>query len=237
MLKQIKGFTTGFITCALLVGITSFVFAQSTDVNIGAILSNTIHMKLYGTDFTPKETDGSTVKPIMYNGRTYLPVRFLGEALSIPIEWEDATKTIYIGGKSESVPITNPDMYNGLMSTIFTKDAQLLSASGKTFKWGILNEKPVTYSAFSCSFYPESKYKYFKASIFLDDKTAKAQKIDFHKDTSGGEIIKSITVNPGETYELNLDITGVNKFFVGTEVLGDKGISKLIIGEPLFSNK
>ncbi|MDP4180707.1 MAG: stalk domain-containing protein [Bacillota bacterium] len=237
MLKQIKGFTIGFITCALI-GVTSFAFAQSADINISSILSGTIKMKLNGTDFTPKESDGSFVKPIIYNGRTYLPVRCLGEALNIPIEWEDATKTVHIGGISESVPITNEDMYKCLLNTIFTKDAELLSASGKTYKWGIVNEKPNLTSMFSCNFYPNSKYKYFKASIFVDDKTEKAQTIEFKKDSSSGEIIKSITVNPGETYELNMDITGVNEMWVDTKMSsGLNNFSKLIIGEPLFSNK
>ena len=236
MLKQIKGFIAGFTTCALL-GVTSFVFAQAADVNISAILSGTINMKLYGTDFTPKESDGSVVKPIVYNGRTYLPVRFLGEALNIPIEWEGATKTVHIGGKSEAVPITNPEMYKKGVSTIFTKDAELLSASGKTYKWGIVNEKRVSYLSYSCSFKPESKYKYLKASVFLDDKKEKAIKIDFTKNKFGGEIIKTITINPGETYELSLDITGIDEVCISTGMIESDAISKLIIGEPLFSNK
>lgn len=168
MFKQMKGFTIGFITCAII-GATSFAFAQSADVNISAILSSTIKMKLNGTDFTPKETDGSDIKPIMYNGRTYLPVRCLGEALNIPIDWEDATKTVHIGGKSESVPITNDKLYTTGLATIFTKDAQLLTAPGKTYKWGIVNDEPVSYISCSCSFNPGCKYKYLKASIYLDD--------------------------------------------------------------------
>jgi len=194
-------------------------------------------MKLYGTDFTPKESDGSVVKPIVYNGRTYLPVRFLGEALNIPIEWEDATKTVHIGGKSESVPITNPEMYKKGVSTIFTKDADLLSASGKTYKWGIVNEKKVSFTSYSCSFVPQSKYKYLKASIYLDDKREEALIIDFMKNKFGGEVIKSITINPGETYELNMDITGIDEVCVSTGIIQSDAITKLIIGEPEFSNK
>lgn len=128
-------------------------------------------------------------------------------------------------------------MYNKGVSSIFTQDAELLTTPDKTYKWGMVNDKPVSFISYSCTFNPESKYKYLKASIYLDDNRKNPLKIDFTKNEFGGEVIKAVTINPGETYELNLEITGINKVCVSTGIVQSDKISKLIIGEPQFSNK
>lgn len=72
--KNLKFFIAGLLVCVFLLGSCVTVMAAGGDVNINAILSGRIKMKLFGRDFAPQETNGTYVKPIVYNGRTYLPV-------------------------------------------------------------------------------------------------------------------------------------------------------------------
>ncbi|WP_167577946.1 copper amine oxidase N-terminal domain-containing protein [Ammoniphilus sp. YIM 78166] len=40
------------------------------------------------------------VPPLIVNGRTFLPVRFLAESFQEPLFWDQPTKTVYIGIKN-----------------------------------------------------------------------------------------------------------------------------------------
>ena len=53
-------------------------------------------MKLNGKDFSPVDTDGTELKPLILNKRSYIPVRAICKALNIEIDWDDDTKTILI---------------------------------------------------------------------------------------------------------------------------------------------
>lgn len=65
--------------------------------NINAVQDSTIKIKLNGENFTPKEADGTINYPIVYEGRTYLPVRSLAEAIKLPVDWDSATRTVVLG--------------------------------------------------------------------------------------------------------------------------------------------
>lgn len=44
-----------------------------------------------------KDANGQIVYPIIYNGSTYLPVRAISALMKEPIEWDNRSKTVYIG--------------------------------------------------------------------------------------------------------------------------------------------
>ena len=72
----------------------------------------------------------------------------------------------------------------------------------------------------------------------MDENVKKPLVLEFRKDSYNGEVIKSITVQSGETTDVDIDIGGIQKFCIITRVEGghDK-IEKLVIGNPVFSNK
>jgi hypothetical protein len=232
MKKTVKGFISGFLCCLLLMG--SFVTALAAgDANVSAVLSGTIKMKLFGDDFAPREDNGTYIKPISYNGRTYLPVRTLAEALDVPIEWDSGTRTVWIGGKTETVPISNTNLYEDESRTILTTDSQLLTSSETVYKWGITNEKPLNSVYFRCIMKPEGKYSHFTASLYLASDVEKDFVIDFRKETVKGLVIKTVTLKPGETVQIDLEITGVQNLYMAAQA---GTVSKVIIGEPSFQN-
>ena len=62
-----------------------------------------IKLVVNGAPVTPKDANGSTVEPFIYNGTTYLPVRAVGNALGQDVSWNGNTKTVYIGMNESDV--------------------------------------------------------------------------------------------------------------------------------------
>lgn len=61
--------------------------------------------------------------------------------------------------------------------------------------------------------------------------------LDIRKDTFNGPVLKSYTLVPGETVNIEADITGVSKLYITTEVkTNHDNVNKFIIGEPVFMN-
>ena len=72
-------------------------YAAANVEPIRAFFNRDISFVLNGERWEPKDASGKTVSPIIYQGTTYLPVRVLAEALKIPIKYDAAGPTIYIG--------------------------------------------------------------------------------------------------------------------------------------------
>lgn len=64
---------------------------------ISAYLNKGIKIKLDGKDWTPRDTDGTILYPITYDGTTYLPVRAAGEAVGKKVGWDPDTQTVLLG--------------------------------------------------------------------------------------------------------------------------------------------
>jgi hypothetical protein len=88
-----------------------------------------------------------------------------------------------------------------------------------------------------CYLLPECKYTKFAASAYVDNGVKMDMVLEIHKDTYDGPILKSYTLAPGATIDIEADITGVSKFYITTNVkIGHDTVNKLIIGEPVFKN-
>lgn len=236
MLKNYKTFAAGFMAAVILFTGT-VAAAASVDTEVRAMLMGSIKMKLYGKDFNPQETDGTYVKPISYNGRTYLPVRYLAEGLGVPVEWDGKTKTLWIGGRIEKVPVNDSNLYQDYYGTILTTDADRLATPDATYQWGICNSKLLELSYYGCFLKPSGNYKHFTASIFLDGQVKQDLIMEFRKDSENGEVLRSLTLKPGQTTDIDLDIGGVQKLCILSNIqMGHDKVAKLVIGEPAFSN-
>ncbi len=71
--------------------------------HVGA--SADISINIDGTALVPKDADGNTVPPFVENGTTYVPVRAIASAFDLSIDWDSATKTVFIGQKSDKAVI------------------------------------------------------------------------------------------------------------------------------------
>lgn len=97
-----RSFISGMVVMVLLSATILPAFGATTK-NIQVLYGG---IKIYINDslFTPKDGNGNIVEPLVYNGRTYLPVRAISEALGEPVAWEGKTSSVYIGNHSSTVP-------------------------------------------------------------------------------------------------------------------------------------
>lgn len=58
------------------------------------LLNKNIDFTFDNEKFTPTETDGSVVFPLMYNDRTYMPARFIAEKAGVTVTWNGNTNTV-----------------------------------------------------------------------------------------------------------------------------------------------
>lgn len=52
----------------------------------------------------PKDANGNPVEVFVYNGTTYLPVRAVGEAYGKVVQWDGATRSVYVGKHDSETP-------------------------------------------------------------------------------------------------------------------------------------
>lgn len=88
--ETLKGFLIGMIVTVLL---TTTVFA-ATGQNIEIVYGVVKSIIIDGEDKTPTEQKNM---PFVYNGTTYVPVRYISESMNKKVSWDGNTGTIFIG--------------------------------------------------------------------------------------------------------------------------------------------
>ena len=99
----------------MLTTLLSLSFNVMADNSTASVLVNTeIRFEIDGNEFIPRETDGSRVYPLSYNDRTYIPARFIAEAVGLEVSWDEGTQTVgfttknatrtNVSSKQENIP-------------------------------------------------------------------------------------------------------------------------------------
>ena len=105
MKKRTKTIFIAFFVAAMMC-IT--VFAAPLVKNV-SISYNDIKITLNGKQITPKDANGNAVEPFILDGSTYLPVRAVGEALGLDVDWDGNTNTVILNDKKAETPAPKPE--------------------------------------------------------------------------------------------------------------------------------
>ena len=102
MKKRLQGIVMGVVATVLLFGGVAAAAARTQDINV---TFRDIKLMIDGKEFTPRDSDGNIVEPFIYQGTTYLPLRAVGEAFGMDIDWKSDTSTVYIdSGAATATP-------------------------------------------------------------------------------------------------------------------------------------
>lgn len=121
-MKQSKFKTLGIVLSGILLFSTG-IQASSMISKVNATLDKSMSMTWNNQQFKPTERDGSVVHPILYNDRTYLPVKFIAEKAGIQVEWDSKTKTVGLTQYERPIVNTSPKVdtyekkYNDAINT------------------------------------------------------------------------------------------------------------------------
>ena len=80
------------LTSCMVVGAA----AVSQPQNVVATFRPDITLKVNGTTYNVRDTNGNLVSPLLYNGTTYLPLSALGRMLDAEVSWDASTNTVII---------------------------------------------------------------------------------------------------------------------------------------------
>ena len=113
MKKEARGFVAGMMVAGLIAG--SVITAGAVVGRMQANLDyNNIKISLNGQTITPKDANGNTVEPFAINGTTYLPVRAVGDALGLDVQWNGSTSTVVLQGESSGAVLDELTLYHDL---------------------------------------------------------------------------------------------------------------------------
>ena len=93
MKQRIQGIIIGMLISAVL--FNGFVYAAQNNDVVQRIFNN-IKITLNGNEIIPKDVNGNSVEPFIIDGTTYLPVRAIGNALGLNVDWDSSTNTVVL---------------------------------------------------------------------------------------------------------------------------------------------
>ncbi len=102
MKKRLQGFVAGFICCFIL---TAIVFADPILETVSVFFDD-YRVVINGEDKSDFPED---MKPLNYNGRVYVPLRYVGEALNMDVNWVESEKTILLDNKIDQKFVLEPE--------------------------------------------------------------------------------------------------------------------------------
>ncbi|MCX7745846.1 MAG: NPCBM/NEW2 domain-containing protein [Clostridia bacterium] len=212
MKKEMKGFVTGVIVTALVFITVFTTFAEPIQKVVTAVYNN---IKIYvdGNLIQPKDANGNKVDPFIYNGTTYLPVRAVSQALGKNIEWDDKTKSIYIGETQQS----NNYMSDSIKPSEISESGKCEVNSKMQIDGVIYNKgyKMYTAKAQDClvKFDLEGKYSDISGVLGLDDQAESAfVLVEIYAD---GKMIETYHFKDGiNSAKVNWNVTGIKELAV-----------------------
>lgn len=107
MKDKLKGIVLGIVIGVMLVP-TAFAAIGTVTKDLSY---DDIKISLNGKIIEPKDANGNKIEPFIIEGTTYLPVRAVGDALGLNVEWEATSKTVLLMDSSKSVSTTGKVVY------------------------------------------------------------------------------------------------------------------------------
>ena len=95
-MKFKKFLASGLLIILFILSIGSGILAEIRYREITAYIDDTMSIQVDGSKLTATDTDGTQYKPIIYNNRTYLPVRIFADLFGAQVNWDDKTNTVNV---------------------------------------------------------------------------------------------------------------------------------------------
>ena len=143
-----------------------------------------------------------------------MPVRALSEALEVPIQWDDETKTVHIAGVSDRVPILSEEY--GAWSATITDDAQDRIVQGQDLGKVIWFEK-ILNSTSRFQLIPNAQYTKLVLSVGIEGDDTRVKLVN----DNDGSVFQNVLLTEADgIVTIEAEITGMSKIMV--EVMAEE---------------
>ena len=137
MLQRRTGILVMVLVLAIVLGSTGLLFARDGREMIEVFYRN-IGIRVHGSNIPIAPEN----EPFIYQGRTYVPLRLISEALGYDVDWDGDTFTVLIGGTAQQVTTGIPFLYHNETTTynnweyrvIDVKHYSVLSSGASTYR-------------------------------------------------------------------------------------------------------
>ena len=254
-----KSFLFGFIM-ALVLTMSVGVFAVSRVSKQISVQMGGTTIVIDGVKMAPKDVNNQSVEPILYNGTTYVPIRFISEVFNKSVKYVGETATIFIGEPQKQEAILLRDMtpykktaftepnygaYGGWTSTPYAADRRFTVINwSKTGAMKIADRSYVSQSTMlsdgvkenSASYLLDSKYQRIEADFGIDDNSTSAPETYGRVEIYGdGKLLKRAMKSKGQAIEhLEVDLTGIRVMTIN--VKGNVTVNQ-INGDTLYTDQ
>lgn len=206
MKKTFKGYLLGFLSAVILVGgVTAFAANTTTLYNV---LANGIKIVVDGRKINPKDANGNTVEPIIYNGTTYLPVRAVGDALGKAVYWDGPNYTVYLGdmgGELEYPTVELEDMTS--IGQEIEETNKLTDNYGNSYDHAVIN----SWRRINLEYLCNMQYSKFKGTLYIPKGETNDSNCYLTITADGKTIYKSPEMTKTSApVDIDVDLTGYN---------------------------
>lgn len=202
---SIKSASIGFIVGAMFFSGVSYAAGGS----VYKIVQN-------GIDKTPVAED---LKPLVQNGRVYVPVRTIANLLDVSIGYNNATKTVTLGNKIQGKLVKNVSSYDGAIRGVsYTNE---LTINKEVYK-----AQSIIFSQYTDSINGkgilkinlDGKYKSLSFSLGLLDSSGGGKSMNLAFKDDNNNILNEQQIGTNSLIEeISLDLTNVNQLVVETD--------------------
>lgn len=104
-LNNCKWFVLGIAVCLVCVTMVVPAIAAAITTKNAQLEYSGMKISLNGNAVTPKDANGNVVDPFVIDGTTYLPVRAIGSALGMGVDWDRDTNTVKLSNSTSNYAI------------------------------------------------------------------------------------------------------------------------------------
>jgi hypothetical protein len=199
-----KKFIIALSSFTLLGGMAIGAGAAPILEKITANLNWGINYSISGKTWSPVDQNGKKLAAITYNNTTYLPVRSVGEALGVAVDYNNSSQTLMLGEKTDTTPITS-EKIEVKHDSFVTKDKQF-TVQDKDYQSGVVIKEVFLSQEFTLI--PEGKYQTIELSVF----PVKMNNTVSLKVFDGDTLLKEFEINASSGKQTaSFDIGGVKK--------------------------
>lgn len=212
-------FIVGFVISSLLFGTMAFASQGEQMINV---MYDNIKIVIDGKPIPTTDAQGNSVEPFIYNGRTYLPVRAVAEAVGKTVTWDGKTSTVYLGKTDGQTPVDNLTNL-----PVFKGDKLDFGSQVYTDNTGVVHQPADIVNNFSGHYYSGTyllnmKYSRLKGNVSLldrDKNTSEKLCLNIYGDNkllytsaviTAGAYPQDFDVDVSGVVQLRLAVTGDN---------------------------
>lgn len=212
-----KALVASITGAALLVGISTGVYAGTNMKKIEAFLNGDVKVRVNGKVAQFNDDKGLALQPITYKGNIYVPIKGISNVLNIPVVTDENSNEVIVGEKVNGTPVKSLKFHD----TNYSKDPKQTTYKGTNYK-EVIYEHLESGGGPSFFFTPDKKYQKLVLKIAAIDGDLTEVKIS---DLDQNALLKDVgTITPEDGLkEIEVDIGGVKTIAVNLQVSKNAG--------------